>query len=60
MLRAAWHRGRDSRVLNDPLKEPGRTHFFVGLPSAWGSLDGESVFSPYVEVLLFGDSSRYT
>jgi len=59
VLRAAWHWGRDSRVLNDPLKEPGSNHLFVGLPSAWSSVDGESVFSPYVEGLYFGDCSRY-
>ena len=37
--RAAWHWGSDSSVVNDPLGEPGRTPFYVGLPSAWGSVD---------------------
>jgi len=41
MLRAAWHWGRDSSVVNDPLGEPGRTPSYVGLLSAWGSVDGD-------------------
>ena len=41
MLKAAWHWGRDCRVLNDPLGEPGRTTLYVGLPSTWGSADGD-------------------
>ena len=44
--RAAWHWGRDSSVVNDPLGEPGRTPFYVGLPSAWGSVDGDLMFFP--------------
>jgi len=44
VLRAAWHWGRDCSVLNDPLGEPGRTPLCVGLPSAWGSTDGERMF----------------
>jgi len=39
--RAAWHWGRDSSVVNDPLGEPGHTPLYVELPSAWGSLDGD-------------------
>ena len=46
--RAAWPWGRDSRVLNIPLAEPDRTHSFVCLPSAWGSVDGFFVF-PHIE-----------
>jgi len=57
MPRAAWHWGRDNSVVNDPLGEPGRTPFYVGLLSAWGS---DLYFSPYVGGLFFGDSSRHT
>jgi len=32
--KAAWHWGRDSSVINDPLGEPGRNPLYVGLPSA--------------------------
>jgi len=39
MLKAAWHRGSDSNVINDPLGEPGHTPLYVGLSSAWGSAD---------------------
>jgi hypothetical protein len=42
--RAAWHWGRDSSVVNDPLGEPGRTPLYVGLPSAWFSVDGDLIF----------------
>jgi hypothetical protein len=42
--------------VNDPLGESGRTPLFVGLPSAWGSVDGDCIFSPYVveELLKWG------
>ena len=57
MLKAAWYWGRDSSVLNDPLGEPGRTPLYVGLPSTWGSVDGDQIFSPFfVGGLLIGDS----
>jgi hypothetical protein len=46
MPKAAWHWGRDSSVLNDPLGEPGCTPFHVGLPSAWGSVDSNLMFFP--------------
>jgi len=60
MLKAAWHWGSDSSVINDRLGEPGRTPLYVGLLSACGSMDGECMFSPhFVEGLLFGDSDRY-
>jgi len=42
--KAAWHWGRDSSVINDPLGEPGCTPLYVGLPSAWGSMDGDLMF----------------
>jgi hypothetical protein len=58
--KAAWLWGRDSSVVNDPLGETGRTPLYVGLLSAWGSTDGDHMFSPYVGGLLFGDSGRRT
>jgi len=58
--RAAWHWGRDSSVINDPLGDRGYTPLYVGLPSAWGSVDGDLRFSPYVGGLLLGDSGRHT
>jgi hypothetical protein len=39
--KAAWHRGRGSTVVNDPLGEPGHTQFYVRLLSAWGSMYGD-------------------
>jgi hypothetical protein len=44
VLRAAWHWGRDSRVVDDPLVEAGRTPLYVGLPPVWGSMDGDLMF----------------
>jgi len=44
--RVAWHWGRDSSAINNPLGEPGRTPLYVGLPSAWGSLGGDLMFFP--------------
>ena len=35
---------RDSSVVNDPLGEPGRNAFYVGLQSAWGFVDGNLFF----------------
>ena len=46
MPKAAGHWGRDSSVVNDPLEEPGRTPLYVGLPSAWSSVDGDLTFFP--------------
>jgi hypothetical protein len=60
VLKAAWHWGSDSNVVNDSLGEPGRTPLYAGLPSAWGFLDGDSMFSPhFVGGLIFGDFDRY-
>ena len=60
VLKAAWHWGSDSSVINDPLGEPGHTPLYVGLPSAWGSVDGDRMFSlHFVGELFFGDSVRY-
>ena len=48
VLKAAWHWGSDSSVVNDPL------------PSAWGSVDGGRIFSPISwKGSLTGNSERY-
>jgi hypothetical protein len=44
VLKAAWHWFSDSSVVNDPLGEPSRTPLYVGLPSTWGSMDGDRMF----------------
>jgi hypothetical protein len=55
VMKAAWHWGRDSSAVNDPHGEPGCTPVYVGLPSAWGSVDGDYMSSPnFVGGLLFG------
>jgi len=60
MLKAAWHWGRDCSFVNDPFGEPGRTPWYVGLPSTWGFVNGDQIFSPFfVGGLLIGDSDRY-
>ena len=61
VLKAAWHWSRDCSVINDPLGEPGRTPLYVGLPSMWGSMDGDQMFSLlfFMGGLLIGDSDRY-
>jgi hypothetical protein len=52
--------GRNSCVVNDPLGEPGHTQLYVGLPSAWGSVDGDRIFSPFSwKGPLTGDSDGY-
>jgi len=47
VMKAAWHWGSESSVVNDPLGEPDRTALYVGLLSTWGSVDGELMFSPF-------------
>jgi hypothetical protein len=47
VLKAAWQWGRYCSVVNDPLGKPGRTPLYVGLPSTWGSVDGDQIFSPF-------------
>ena len=60
VLKVAWHWGRDCSVINDPLGEPGCNPLYVGLPSTWGSVDGDLMFFPfYVGGLLIGDFHRY-
>ena len=52
--------GSDGSVINLPLGEPGRTPLYVGLPSAWGSVNGDRMFSPVLwEASLIGDSNKY-
>jgi hypothetical protein len=46
--KAAWQRGSDCSVVNDPLEEPSRTPLNAGLPSKWGSVDGAHMFSPCI------------
>ena len=46
MPRAARHWSRDSSVVNDPHREPVGTAFYVGLPSAWVSVDGDLILFP--------------
>ena len=59
VLKAAGHWGRNCSIVNDLLGEPGCTPFYVGLPSTWGSVEGDQMFSPFfVRGLLVGDSDR--
>jgi len=46
LLRAEWHWGSDSSVVNNSLGEPGCTALFVNFPSAWGSMDGHCILRP--------------
>ena len=59
VLEAAWHWSSDSSVANDPLGEPGRTPMYVGLPSTWGSVDGDQISPHFVRGLPIGDSDSY-
>ena len=47
MLKAAWHWGSDSSVINDPFGEPGHTPLYVGLPYMWASVDSDHMFFPH-------------
>jgi hypothetical protein len=58
--RVASYWGADSSVVNDPLAEPGRTPLYVGLRSAWGSVDGELMFFPICRSAPFVDSGSHT
>jgi hypothetical protein len=53
--KTAWHWGCDSRVVNDPLGKPGRTPLYVGLPSKWGSVDGDRRWALETERLSPGE-----
>jgi hypothetical protein len=60
MLKAAWHWGCDSSVINDPLGEPVHTPLYVGLLFAWGSVDSDRMFSLFsLEGSLTGNSDGY-
>jgi hypothetical protein len=60
VLKTAWYWISDSNVANDPLGEPSRTPLYICLPSAWGSVGGDRMFSPISwEGFLSGDSDRY-
>ena len=58
VLKVAWHWCRDSSVVNDPLVKPGRTPLYVGHPSAWGSVDGDLIFSLHFVELFNWDLRR--
>ena len=50
--KAAWRWGSYSSVV----KEPGGTPLYVGLPPAWGSVDGDRMFTPLSwKRSLYGD-----
>ena len=60
VLKSAWHWGSDGMSSTIPLRNLAANPLYVGLPSAWGSLDGDYMFSAnFVGGLLFGDSNRY-
>jgi len=56
VLKAAWHCGSDSNVVNNPCGESGHTPLCVGLLSTWGFVDGDHIFSLYYmgELLHWG------
>jgi hypothetical protein len=51
VLKAAWHWGSDSSVVNDPLWEQGRTPLYVAFCPPY-------VFPHFEEGSFIGDSSR--
>jgi hypothetical protein len=60
MLKAAWHWGSESSIIDDPLGEPDHTLLYVGLQSSWGSVNIDLTFSPFLwEGSLTGDSDGY-
>jgi hypothetical protein len=60
VLIAARHLGSDSSAVNDPLGEPGHTPLYAGLQSAWDSVVGDRMFSPYAwEGSLTGGCEGY-
>jgi len=55
VLKAVWNWGRVCSVINEPLGEPGCTPLYVGLLSAWGSVDGDLILFPFLwEGFLLG------
>jgi len=57
--RAARQWGTDSSVVNDPFGEPGRTPWYVGLLSAWDSVENDLMFFHILFSSCFGDSGRH-
>jgi hypothetical protein len=49
VLKAAWHWGSDSSVINGPLGEQACTPLYAGLLSTWGSVGGDLMFFPILE-----------
>ena len=47
MLKAAWHWGSDSSVVNNPFGGPCHTPLYVGLLSMWASVDSDRMFLPH-------------
>jgi len=47
MLKAAWHWGSDSSVVNNLLGEPSHILLFVSFLSACGFMDGDCIFSVF-------------
>ena len=41
------HWSSNNSVVKDPLEEPGRTQLYVGLLSAWDTVDGDRILFPY-------------
>jgi hypothetical protein len=54
-LKGAWHWGIYNSVINDPLGKPGCTPLYVGLPSTWGSVEGDCFLHVIWESSLTGD-----
>jgi hypothetical protein len=46
--------------LTIPLGNQAATPLYIGIPCAWGSVDGDLTFFPILGGLLFGDSGRHT
>jgi len=53
VLKAAWHWGSDSSVVNNPFGEPCHAPLYLGLKSTWDSVDVDHMFFPhFLEELL--------
>jgi hypothetical protein len=59
MLKAAWHWGSDSSVINNVHGKPGHTPLYIGLLSTWGSMYGDQMLSPFSWEGSFGNSDKY-
>jgi hypothetical protein len=58
VLKAAWRWGSDCSVVNNPLGEPGCTPLYVRLPSTWGSMDCDQMFSVFPFLGIWKDMGR--